>query len=62
MGVDGLVLKGHEAGGFVGEDSTFVLLQKWIGATSLPNPAMRITSNCNPAVVIEATCPSSSAA
>ncbi len=34
--VDGIILKGHEAGGFVGEDSTFVLLQKWLGTTSLP--------------------------
>ncbi|HET6584362.1 MAG TPA: beta-ketoacyl synthase N-terminal-like domain-containing protein, partial [Nannocystaceae bacterium] len=34
--IDGLVLKGHEAGGFVGEDSTFVLLQKFLGTTSVP--------------------------
>jgi len=34
--VDGLVLKGNEAGGFVGEDSSFVLLQKWLGKTNVP--------------------------
>ncbi|MEM7155184.1 MAG: SDR family NAD(P)-dependent oxidoreductase [Myxococcota bacterium] len=28
--VDGVVLKGHEAGGFVGESSTFVLVQQWL--------------------------------
>ncbi len=35
-GLDGLVLKGNEAGGFVGENSSFILLQKWLGATGLP--------------------------
>src|SRR5207342_101605 len=34
--VDGLLLKGNEAGGFVGEDASFILLQKWHGRTSLP--------------------------
>jgi len=34
--VDGLLLKGNEAGGFVGEDSSFILLQKWLGRTDLP--------------------------
>ena len=34
--VDGLLLKGNEAGGFVGEDSSFILLQKWLGRTELP--------------------------
>jgi len=34
--VDGLVLKGNEAGGFVGEDSSFILLQKWLKQTRLP--------------------------
>ena len=34
--VDGLLLKGNEAGGFVGEDSSFILLQKWLGRTGLP--------------------------
>jgi acyl transferase domain-containing protein/NAD(P)-dependent dehydrogenase (short-subunit alcohol dehydrogenase family) len=34
--VDGVVLKGNEAGGFVGEDASFILLQKWLGRTSLP--------------------------
>jgi len=33
---DGLVLKGNEAGGFVGEDSSFILLQKWLPRTRLP--------------------------
>ena len=28
-GVDGLILKGHEAGGRIGADTSFVLLQKW---------------------------------
>jgi len=34
--VDGLVLKGNESGGFVGESSCFILLQKWRKQTSLP--------------------------
>jgi acyl transferase domain-containing protein len=34
--VDGLVVKGNEAGGFVGEDASFILLQKWLKRTSLP--------------------------
>jgi len=34
--VDGLVLKGNESGGFVGESSSFVMLQKWRNATALP--------------------------
>src|SRR4029077_2643022 len=34
--VDGLLLKGNEAGGYVGEDSSFILLQKWLGRTGLP--------------------------
>jgi acyl transferase domain-containing protein/NAD(P)H-dependent flavin oxidoreductase YrpB (nitropropane dioxygenase family)/NAD(P)-dependent dehydrogenase (short-subunit alcohol dehydrogenase family)/acyl carrier protein len=29
LGVDGIILKGHEAGGRVGADSSFLLLQKW---------------------------------
>lgn len=29
LGVDGLILKGHEAGGRVGDETTFVLLQRW---------------------------------
>jgi len=33
---DGLMLKGNEAGGFVGEDSSFILLQKWLPRTRLP--------------------------
>ncbi|HEY2759374.1 MAG TPA: nitronate monooxygenase, partial [Pirellulales bacterium] len=33
---DFLVAKGHEAGGFVGEETTFVLLQRLLGACSLP--------------------------
>jgi hypothetical protein len=35
-GIDGLLLKGNESGGFVGEDSSFILLQKWLGRTTLP--------------------------
>ena len=34
--VDALLLKGNEAGGFVGEDASFILLQKWLGRTHLP--------------------------
>ena len=34
--VDGLWLKGNEAGGFVGEDASFILLQKWHSQTRLP--------------------------
>ena len=34
--VDALLLKGNEAGGLVGEDSSFILLQKWLGRTELP--------------------------
>src|SRR5665213_3543139 len=34
--VDGLLIKGNEAGGFVGEDSSFILLQKWRQRTALP--------------------------
>ena len=33
---DGLMLKGNESGGFVGEDSSFILLQKWRRQTRLP--------------------------
>jgi acyl transferase domain-containing protein/NAD(P)H-dependent flavin oxidoreductase YrpB (nitropropane dioxygenase family)/acyl carrier protein len=29
LGADGIVLKGHEAGGRVGPDTSFVLIQKW---------------------------------
>lgn len=29
LGVDGLILKGHEAGGRVGAETSFVLLQRW---------------------------------
>ena len=34
--VDGIVLKGNEAGGFVGENSTFILFQNWSAQTKLP--------------------------
>ncbi len=34
--LDGFVLKGNEAGGFVGEYSSFILLQKWLSQTKLP--------------------------
>ena len=34
--VDGLVLKGNESGGFVGESSSFILLQRWHKQTNLP--------------------------
>ncbi|MCB1998587.1 MAG: hypothetical protein KDG57_22385, partial [Rhodoferax sp.] len=34
--IDGLVVKGNEAPGLVGEDASFILLQKWLRATTLP--------------------------
>jgi len=34
--VDGLVLKGNESGGIVGENSSFILLQKWHRLSRLP--------------------------
>lgn len=34
--VDGVVLTGHEAAGFVGEQSTFVLLQRWKESGDVP--------------------------
>jgi len=33
---DGIIVKGNESGGFVGEESSFILLQKFIGKTKLP--------------------------
>ena len=35
-GADGLVAKGHEAGGHVGEETTFVLVQRFVQETSRP--------------------------
>jgi malonyl CoA-acyl carrier protein transacylase len=35
-GVDGLIAKGHESGGRVGEETVFVLLQRLLGSTALP--------------------------
>jgi acyl transferase domain-containing protein/NAD(P)H-dependent flavin oxidoreductase YrpB (nitropropane dioxygenase family)/NAD(P)-dependent dehydrogenase (short-subunit alcohol dehydrogenase family) len=35
-GVDGLIAKGHESGGRIGEETTFVLLQRLLGTTALP--------------------------
>ena len=35
-GVDGLIAKGHESGGRVGEQTTFVLLQQLLSSTVLP--------------------------
>ena len=34
--VDGLIVKGNEAGGFVGESSSFIILQYWLKNTRLP--------------------------
>jgi acyl transferase domain-containing protein/NAD(P)H-dependent flavin oxidoreductase YrpB (nitropropane dioxygenase family) len=34
--VDGLLIKGNEAGGFVGENASFILVQRWRGRTTLP--------------------------
>ncbi len=36
LGVDGLIAKGHEAGGRVGEETTFVLLQRLLARATLP--------------------------
>ena len=36
IGVDGLIAKGHEAGGWVGEETTFILLQRLLARTALP--------------------------
>lgn len=30
LGVDGVILKGHEAGGRVGTDTSFIMLQRWL--------------------------------
>src|SRR5262249_45932274 len=35
-GADGIVVKGHEAGGWVGEETTFILLQRAIARGRLP--------------------------
>ena len=35
-GVDGLIAKGNESGGRVADETTFVLLQRLLGATALP--------------------------
>ncbi|MCB1994310.1 MAG: SDR family NAD(P)-dependent oxidoreductase [Burkholderiaceae bacterium] len=34
--IDGLLLKGNEAGGFVGDAASFILMQWWLARTSLP--------------------------
>lgn len=34
--VDGIVVKGNESGGFIGEYSSFIMVQKWLRLTSLP--------------------------
>ncbi|GMQ83280.1 MAG: hypothetical protein BMS9Abin06_0013 [Gammaproteobacteria bacterium] len=34
--IDGWIVKGHEAGGAVGEETTFILLQKALAETNLP--------------------------
>jgi len=36
LGVDGVIAKGHEAAGRVGEETTFILLQRFLSALSLP--------------------------
>ena len=36
LGVDGLIAKGHEAAGWVGEETTFILLQHLLSETNLP--------------------------
>ena len=45
LGVDGIVLKGHEAGGRIGDETAFVLLQRWLHETrssSKPGPGVWI--------------------
>lgn len=34
--VDGIILKGNESGGFVGEESSYILVQHWLKHTDLP--------------------------
>jgi acyl transferase domain-containing protein/NAD(P)H-dependent flavin oxidoreductase YrpB (nitropropane dioxygenase family) len=34
--LDGLWIKGNESGGFVGEEASFILIQKWLKRTHLP--------------------------
>ncbi|MFH1158204.1 MAG: beta-ketoacyl synthase N-terminal-like domain-containing protein, partial [Pseudomonadota bacterium] len=34
--VDGIIIKGNESGGYVGEESSFILLQKWAKQTDMP--------------------------
>jgi len=34
--VDGVVIKGNESGGYIGEESSFILLQKWAQQTDIP--------------------------
>jgi acyl transferase domain-containing protein/NAD(P)H-dependent flavin oxidoreductase YrpB (nitropropane dioxygenase family) len=34
--LDGLWIKGNESGGFVGEEASYILLQKWLKRTRLP--------------------------
>jgi acyl transferase domain-containing protein/NAD(P)H-dependent flavin oxidoreductase YrpB (nitropropane dioxygenase family)/NADP-dependent 3-hydroxy acid dehydrogenase YdfG len=36
IGVDGLIAKGHEAGGRVSDETTFILLQRFLAELSLP--------------------------
>ena len=36
IGVDGIIAKGHEAGGWVGEETSFILLQHLLGSVRLP--------------------------
>lgn len=36
IGVDGLIAKGHEAGGRIGDETTFILLQRFQAEISLP--------------------------
>ncbi|MCS6926301.1 MAG: SDR family oxidoreductase [Candidatus Binatia bacterium] len=36
LGVDGVIAKGHEAGGWVGEETAFVLLQRLLARKTLP--------------------------
>lgn len=33
---DGVIVKGNESGGYVGEEASFILLQKWVKRTALP--------------------------
>lgn len=34
--IDGIIVKGNESGGYIGESSSYILFQKWLAQTDLP--------------------------